>query len=171
MFLIIVSVLASTIILLCFWLKSLNKKSEEGWFGPNKELEAYYELTNVSVTQKQKNLLNAAVTTLQRLNELDEEKYPAYNLTQDHIVSYDLYKFFQQSVNELEVEKMIIGSEADSLKDDWSSSIFKEAEVLLSKTKKPVSKKVPIDESLFNKKRETLEKRIMARLGIPLENK
>ncbi|RVD92816.1 endoplasmic reticulum translocation complex subunit sec 66 [Tubulinosema ratisbonensis] len=171
MILIISSILVSATILLFFWLKSLNKKNEIGWFEPNKELESYYELTNVSLSQKQKSLLNAAVTTTQRLNELEEEKYPVYNLTQDHIISYDLYKFFQQSVKELEVEKMIIGSEADLLKDDWSSSIFREAEVILGKIKKPVSKKVPIDESLFNKKRETLEKRVMARLGISLENK
>ncbi|KCZ79662.1 hypothetical protein H312_02945 [Anncaliia algerae PRA339] len=166
MFLVIGSILISGIILLFFWLKSLSKKQTEGWFPPNEELESYYNLTNVSITQKQKALLAAAVTTIQRIEELENERDPVFELSQDHIISFDLLNFFEKSISDLEVEKMVICSEADSLKDDWSNSIFREAEVMASKIKKIPNKKVSIDEALFNKKRETLEKKIQIKLGL-----
>lgn len=160
-----IAITLSIVIVTLSYIKSNAFHKKDEWFGPNTELDKFYASSDLSVTQMQKQLMSAAVITARRMKELENERYSLYNLSQDRIVSYGLWKLWDRTMKDLELEKMIIASEADALKVDWSNTIFKEASAVVMREKKDMSaREKRSGESLFSKKRETLEKRVLTRL-------
>lgn len=160
-----IAVALSIVIVTFSYIKNNAFHNKDEWFGQNIELDKFYAFSDLSVTQMQKQLMSAAVVTVRRIKELESERYALYNLAQDRIVSHGLWKLWDRTMKDLELEKMIIASEADALKADWSNTIFKEASAAIMREKRDTSaREKRSGESLFRKKRETLEKRILAKL-------
>lgn len=160
-----IAVVLSIAIVTLSYIKSNAFLKKDEWFGPNTELNKFYASSDLSITQMQKQLMSAAVVTARRMRDLENERYSLYNLAQDRVVSYGLWKLWDRTMKDLELEKMVIASEADALKEDWSNTIFKEARAAVMRERKDTqSRDKRGGESLFSKKRETLEKRVLMRL-------
>lgn len=168
----VISMAISALILILSYSKSRSRGKGECWFGPNSELEKFLAATDLSATQVQRQLLLAAAVALVRTEELEEQKYPLYNLAHDQIVSYELWNILDRTTKDLEIEKMVIMSEADNLRESWSQNIFREAMPLASKIKKDnKSRDRKGGETLFDKKRDMLEKKVLARIAPSAEIK
>lgn len=162
MLIVILAVLLSFVILCISFVKKY-KTQTSSWFPPNEELEKFYELEG-SASQQQKQLVAAASVTASQINELENERRNLYTLSQERITSMDLWNTLDNTVKEMEIEKMIVQNEADKLKNDWGTNIWKEVD-LRETGKQGMLKKRDID-GLFWKKKETLEKRLVEKLKV-----
>ena len=161
----VITAVISAVILMLSYVKSKSKEGKSEWFGPNDELERFYELVGASAMQAQKQLLGAAVVVVRRQFELEDEKAPVYGLVQSQTVSSDLWELWDRAMKDLQIEKMVISSEAEALREGWSQTIFKEAAMLLERSRRGEQTKARKGgDPFFERKRETLEKKVLARI-------
>lgn len=163
---VVVAAVAGALILAFAYAKSKAQPKSDDWFAQNAELDKFCAATDASAAQMQKQLLAAAAVTMGRIYELEDERYALYGLVNDQVLSPGLWRRWDRSMKELHLEKMVIASEADTLRDGWAQSIFKEASALATRARRAEQRDKKSADSLYNKKREMLEKKVLAKLTL-----
>ncbi|CAG8433206.1 518_t:CDS:2 [Ambispora gerdemannii] len=115
-----------------FWRRRKNAGSHhEPWFTEHKERDIYITLLQqdppVDEILLKSALLRRAVTDIQRISKLRDDKQALANLVQKGAVGDDLWTAFLEAENELGQEINAVILEANTFTDEWGRYIFTNA--------------------------------------------
>lgn len=150
------SILAITV----SFLRKISNKPRNTMYNP--ELDKYFSLSPSSSPQiLYKHLVNAAAFFLASSEELEKSISSVEPLYKDRLVSDDYYEDLISQNKDLELQKMIIESECETLKKGSKEQLFQDA----SKVKMPPKKSLKVfEDPLFSHKREVMQNELKKRL-------
>ncbi|KAI9296245.1 hypothetical protein K502DRAFT_364302 [Neoconidiobolus thromboides FSU 785] len=173
--------------------KALASSKLEPWFGENKYKELYIKLLSadppVDDYLLKAALLRRAMTVVERVLKMREQKPPLSQLLKNGSIGEDVWNSFLLAEAELETEVVEVMEEADTFNEGWGQSIYQTASEMhghdrarshqmeverLRSSEREVNKKIvqwkeEMDESL--RKRDAENAEIAAKELIEDENK
>ncbi|KAF7683327.1 hypothetical protein TCON_1457 [Astathelohania contejeani] len=148
-------------------IKSREYKSDRIWYEGNAELERYYEMDKATAPQKLKQLVQCAIVVITRIVELEKEKVILDELYEERMISKQMWMSLNQDMKQLQVERMMIQAEADSILEGAGAKCMQEAEMFVAKMKrKPRHELKGKEDVLFNKKREMLTRELLRKSNL-----
>lgn len=136
-----------------------NKLSDDGFNTNNPELEAFYSMSDETVSSQMRQLMRAAAHNMSAKDTTTEKIRSVSILCAERLVSDGYYKSFIRMDEELSVEKVIIETEAESLQPGSGELVFSEA-TKIKNSQTADKKKRMFDEALFLKRYEIFLNRL-----------
>nr|CAG8498435.1 6989_t:CDS:2 [Entrophospora candida] len=153
--------------------RKADRTGYEPWFPEHSTRDIYISLleqTSPPATELQLKaaLLRRAMTDVERVKKLREDKPALLTLVQKGAVGDELWNSFVKAEQEIQTEIMEVSAEANTFKDDWGQTIFQTANEMIHHQK---HKEIPEKMKELKEKEEKLYKKREEREKIEIEEK